>query len=270
MSKRTAFLSGGLVAMVVMLGAWLAAQVWFAPAPSTGAPVVNAQQSGNNPSNSASLPQQQATPVQNVVIVSGLGHSSATPDIARLTVGVEALGPNVGQVVGDVNGKQSAIIAKLKSLGVADKDIQTTSYNVSIDRSKPQAPGAPDSGPLTYHASNTAQITVRKLDQLSAILQAAVDAGANNIYGVSMSLSDTSALANDARAKAIADARNKADSLAKAAGVKLGRIISISEGSVGAFPPNVFADSRAVPAAAPIEPGELQVQVQVNVVFAIE
>src|SRR5437667_27280 len=107
--------------------------------------------------------------------------------------------------------------------------------------------GAPDSGPLTYHASNTAQITVRKLDQLSAVLQAAVDAGANNIYGVSMSLSDSSALANDARAKAIADARSKADALAKAAGVKLGRIISISEGPVGAFPPTVFADSRSVP-----------------------
>jgi len=270
-SKRTAFLSGAMVAVVVMLGAWLAAQVWFAPAPSAGAPVVNAQQTGNNPSNPASLPQQQQpTPIQNVLSVSGLGRSSATPDIARLTVGVEAVGPNVGQVVGDVNSKQSAIIAKLKALGVADKDIQTTSYNVNIDRSKPPLPGAPDSGPLTYHASNTAQITVRKLDQLSAILQAAVDAGANNIYGVSMSLSDSSALANDARAKAIADARSKADALAKAAGVKLGRIISISEGPVGAFPPTVFADSRAVPAAAPIEPGELQVQVQVNVVFAIE
>jgi len=198
-----------------------------------------------------------------------LSDNHIDPDIARMTVGVESAGSNVGQVVADVNAKQSAIIAKLKSLGVSDKDIQTTSFNVSLDNSKPQAPGSPNTGPITYRVNNTAQITIRKIDQLSAILQAAVDAGANNIYGISMSLSDPSPLASDARTKAVADARTKAEALAKAAGVKLGRIVSISEFTGSAFPPAVFADSRAN-AQGPIETGELQVQVQVNVVFAIE
>ncbi len=270
MSKRFVFLSGALVAVVVMLGAWLAAQVGLGQPSNVNAPVVSAQQTGNNPVNTSAFPQQQPpASTQNIISVSGIGRSSATPDIARMTIGVEAVGANVGQVVNDVNTKQTAIIAKLKSLGVADKDIQTTSFNVNIDRSKPPTSGNPNDGPITYRANNTAQITIRKIDQLSAILQAAVDAGANNIFGISMSLSDTSALANDARGKAIADARSKADALAKAAGVKLGRIVSISEFTGGVVPPNVFADSRAS-AQGPIETGELQVQVQVNVVFAIE
>ncbi|MCA1552820.1 MAG: SIMPL domain-containing protein [Chloroflexi bacterium] len=269
MSRRSAFLAGGLAALVVVLGAWLASQILFAQPPSANVPIVGAQ-SANGTTGIFGAPQQQTTPNTplNVLTVSGIGRSNAAPDIARLTVGAEAVGANVGTVMGEVNTKQAAIIAKLKALGVADKDIQTTNFNVSIDRSKPPTSGVPD-GPLTYRASNNAQITVRKLDQLSAILQAAVDAGANNVYGIQMSLADTTSIANEARTKAVADAKSKADALAKAAGLKLGRIISISELNGGVVPGPVFRDS-AVLSAAPIESGELQVNVQVQVVFALE
>ncbi len=273
MSKRTLFLSGSIIAIVTLVAAVLSSQVLFNQPSELRSPVVNAQPNANNPAinpaGNPANPQQQVTPspASSTLSVSGSGRAFATPDIARMTIGVEAMAPTVGKAVGDVNAKQAAIIAKLKSLGIADKDIQTTSFNVSIDRSKPPTPGSET--PTNYHASNTAQVTIRKTDQLSTVLEAAVNAGANNIFGVQLSLSDPSPMMSDARSKAVADAKAKADALAKLAGVKLGRIINISEGFIGGVPQPFFAEARVV-AAGPFETGELQVTVTVNVVFAIE
>lgn len=255
MSRRRTFLSGALVALIALIGLALVAQVYFNQPADFRPAVVSAQ-------------QPTAVPAQNSTIsVNGTGRASATPDIARMTIGVESVGPNVSKAVSDVNTKQAAIIAKLKALGVADKDIQTTNFNVSIER-KPPTPGGTTEGPLTYHAMNTAMVTIRKIDQVAAIVDAAVQAGANNIYGVNFSVADPSPMMSEARNKAVADAKSKAEALAKGAGVKLGRIVSISETPCG-FPQPVFADSRAL-GAAPIEAGELQVTAQVQVVFAIE
>lgn len=272
MSKRIMFLSGALVAIVVLIGLVLGSQLYLGQPSQLRASIANAQPSDHNSVGALlTSPQQQATatPAQSGTIsVSGIGRATAAPDIARMTIGVESVGPNVGTVVSDVNTKQAAIIAKLKALGVAEKDIQTTAFNVSIDRSKPPTSGSPE-GPLTYHAVNTAQITIRKTEQLSAILEAAVQAGANNIYGVNLSLADSTPLQSEARSKAVADAKAKAEALAKAAGLKLGRAVSISEGAVPGFPQPVFAaDARS--AGGAFETGELQVNVQVQVVFASE
>lgn len=256
MSKRMLFLSGGLVAVVALLGLALVAQIYFNQPTSLRASVANAQQ------------QATPTPAQSGTIsVNGTGHASATPDLARMSIGVESVGADVSKVVGDVNTKQATIIAKLKALGVTDNDIQTTNFNVSIER-KPPTPGSATEGPVTYRATNNAQVTIRKTDQIAALIEAAVQAGANNIYGINFSVADPAPMMSEARSKAITDARTKAEALAKAAGVKLGRIISISETPFG-FPQPVFADARAG-GAAPIEAGELQVTAQVQVIFAIE
>ncbi len=266
MSKRIIFFAGVVVALIAMV---LIGQL-LNPQTNLRASVANAQPTDHNPISGPAPTQQQITssPVTGTISVNGVGRASATPDIARLTLGVESVGPNVGKVVSDVNTKQAAIIAKLKALGVAEKDIQTTNFTVSIDRSKPPTPGSSE-GPLTYHAANTAQITIRKTDQLAAILDAAVEAGTNNIYGVNLSLSDPAPMMSEARGKAVADAKAKADALAKAAGVKVGHIVSISEFNAGGIGQPVFADARASAGGA-FETGELQVSVQVQVVFAIE
>ena len=270
MSKRAIFLSGGLVAVVAFIGLALVAQVYFGQLTYWRATAANAQTSHTNPVGGLFTTQQQATPAptqSGTISVNGTGHASATPDMARLTIGVEAVGADVGKVVSDVNTKQTAIIAKVKALGVADKDIQTTNFNVSIER-KPPTPGSTSEGPVTYRAINNAQVTIRKTEQIAGIIEAVVQAGANNIYGVNFSVADPAPMMSEARSKAVADARTKAEALAQAAGVKLGRIVSISETPFG-FPQPVFADARAG-GAAPIETGELQVTTQVQVVFAIE
>ncbi|MBI5879182.1 MAG: SIMPL domain-containing protein [Chloroflexi bacterium] len=261
MSKRTIFLSGGIVAIAALAITVLAVQIMSSTPASLKAPVAGAQ-----PATGSVLQAPAAAPAA-TVSVSGIGRASAAPDIARLTIGVESLQPNAGKAVSEVNTKQAAIIAKLKALGIADKDIQTTNFSVSIDRGTQPRPGA--DGPVSYRASNTATVVVRKLDQLGAVIDAATEAGANTIYGVSLSLSDNTAIVGDARNKAVADARAKAESLAKAAGVKLGRIISISEAGA-ASPVPVFAAAEARGAGGAIETGELTVSAQVNIVFAIE
>lgn len=268
MSRRIIFLSGGLVAIIAVVGAMLVSQLWFNQPTNIQTSAVNAQPMANAPSFGANGANPQVVPTvpPSTVSVQGVGRATAAPDIARITIGVESTGPNVGKAVTEVNTKQKAIIAKLLALGVAEKDIQTTNFSVNIDRSKPLPSGA--DGPVAYHVNNTAQITVRKPDQLAAVIDAAVSAGANNIYGVNLSLSDSTTVMGEARAKAVADARAKAEALAKAAGVKLGRVISISEGFVGG-PQPVFGDARAQ-SAGPIETGELQVSAQVQIVFAIE
>lgn len=260
MSKRTIFLSGGIVGMAALAIALLAAQIMGGSPLSVGAPVAGAQ-----PSQGALL-QAASTPAA-TISVSGVGRASAAPDIARLTVGVESLQPTAAKAVDEVNTKQAAIIAKLKALGIADKDIQTTNFSVSIDRGTQPRPGA--DAPVNYRASNVATVVVRKLDQLGAVIDAATGAGANTIYGVNLSLADNSALMTDARGKAVADARTKAEALAKAAGIKLGRIISISEFGA-ATPVPVFAAADARSAGSAIETGELTVTAQISVVFAIE
>jgi uncharacterized protein YggE len=213
------------------------------------------------------LAQTTATPAPGTVSVQGVGQTSAAPDIAHLIVGVESIGPDVGKAISDVNTKQAAIVDKLKGLGIAEKDIQTVNFSVNVDRSKPGQPGTND-GPVIYNVVNTANFTIRKIDQIAAVIDAAVSAGANNIYGVNLGISDSTQLANDARTKAVADAKQRADTLAKAAGMKLGRVISISEGFAAVPQPIFAADARASSSA--IQTGQLQVTAQVQVVYALE
>jgi len=261
MSKRTIFLSGAIVAMAALAVALLGAQIISSAPGPLRAPVADARP----PSGSILQAPQSTAPA--TISVSGIGRASAAPDMARLTVGVESLQATASKAVGEVNTKQAAIIARLKALGVADKDIQTSNFSVSVDRGNQPRPGT--EGPVNYRASNTASVIVRKLDSLGAIIDAVTEAGANTIYGVSLGLTDNTAMAAEARHKAVADARAKAEALAKAAGVKLGRLVSISEAGA-ASPAPVFAAAEARTAGSAIEAGELTVSAQVSVVFAIE
>jgi uncharacterized protein YggE len=202
--------------------------------------------------------------------VVGVGTASGTPDVAHVNVGIDTESSAVQQAVNDNKTKMAALLDALKGLGIQDKDIQTTNYSVYTQRA-PGPNGAPDSGPLTYHVTNQVDVTVRDVSQLGDILDKAVAAGANNIYGVNFSVSDTSKLQADARAKAFADAKARAASLAQLAGVQLGDVVSISE-VIGNSGP-IYAANAAVGmggGGAPIQPGELQVNMSVQVTFAIQ
>jgi uncharacterized protein YggE len=122
--------------------------------------------------------------------------------------------------------------------------------------------------------NNQVNVTVRDVAKLGDVLDKTVAAGANNIYGVNFSVDDTSKLEADARAKAIADAKARAENLAKLTGVTLGDVLSVSEVIGGASP--IFEGARASVAmglgggGAPIQPGELEVNMNVQVTYAIK
>jgi uncharacterized protein YggE len=122
----------------------------------------------------------------------------------------------------------------------------------------------------TYIVSNMVNVTIRDLDKVSTVLDAVVEAGANNIWGVNFSLEDQTTAQADARAKAIDDAKARAEALAELSGVKLGPVMSISEILSGGSYPVAFAVERAASGGGPISPGELEIGYQVQVSYFIE
>lgn len=205
------------------------------------------------------------------ITVVGAGTASGTPDVAHVDIGIDTQAGSVQQAVSDNKTKMNALLAALKSAGIADQDIRTTNYSVYTERPPVPTPsGNANSQTVTYHVANQVSVTVRDVNQLGGVLDKAVAAGANNIYGVNFGVKDPSQLQSDARARAVADAKARAESLAKSAGVTLGDVVSINE--LSGAPGPIFAPAAVGSGGggAPIQPGELDVTVSVQVTYAIK
>lgn len=217
------------------------------------------------------------------VRVRGEGEASAAPDIARIHVGVDIRALTPEQANNDASQRMAAVIAALKQLSVADKDLKTGQYSVSFEpeQQQPTPPQPPAAGaqpkaaelPATprgyYHVVNSLEVTLRDLKSAGRALQVAADAGANNVWGVTFELEDDSKLISEARSRAVADAKKGAEELAKLSGVTLGEIVSISEADApGAYTPGPVYAMRAAANDVPIEQGQITVHYGVNVVYA--
>jgi len=215
--------------------------------------------------------QASSGSVERGITVVGVGKASGTPDVANVSVGIETRDQSVQKAVADNNARMSELLDVLKGLGIPDKDIRTSNYSVYAE-SQPifGAEGKGEEGPLIYHVSNQVTLTLRDISKLGDVLDKAVATGANNIYGVGFTVDDTSKLEAEARADAIADAKSRAESLAKLVGVSLGDVLNVSEVVSGTGP---VYERMAVPAGgapAPIQPGELEVTMNVQVTYAIK
>ena len=214
------------------------------------------------------------SPVQTITVV-GHGSVRLEPDVARVSIGLETMGESVSEAVEANGAKMDAILAALEGAGIAQEDIQTTNYSVQVDRSPEQLPRAGGTGSdepqPRYRVSNMVNVTIRDLDKVSETLDAVIEAGANNIWGVSFSLEDSTDAQAGARARAVEDAQARAESLAELGGVELGPVMSMSEiiGG-GAVPMPVMAAERAMGGAGPISPGEVEVSYQLQVSYFIE
>jgi uncharacterized protein YggE len=154
------------------------------------------------------------------------------------------------------------------------KDIQTSGFSVWTER--PYGSEGPSGDELLYHVTNQVAVTIRDLETVETVLGSAIEAGANNIYGVTFSLADPSQVESEARKKAVADAQAKAQELATLNDVKLGDVVSVSEvlGGGGRY----FAGGvREVALAAglgggggPIAPGELELTLQLEIVYTVQ
>lgn len=217
----------------------------------------------------APAPGGGAVDQPHLISVNGNGVAYGKPDIAVAQIGVQTRDENPGRAVSDNTEKMNAIIAELKKLGIEEKDIQTSNFSVYAQQNYDNS-GIPTD--YTYVADNTVSVTIRDLGKVGDALGKAVAAGANSIYGVSFSVSDQSALEAEARDKAMADAKARAEQLAKAAGVTLGEPMSISEYTSG---PALYYDVRAAEGlggggSVPVSTGQIQVSLQVSVTYIIK
>lgn len=207
---------------------------------------------------------------QNSISVSGSGLAYGRPDLVTISIGVQTINTDAGQAVAQNNTKAESIMAALKALGIEDKDLQTNNFSVNAQRDYDPVTGQPKDT-ITYYVDNTLSVTVRDINRLGEVLGKAVEAGANNIYGISFGVSDPAALEAEAREKAMADARVRAEQLAKAAGVSLGSPINITE-SLNYPAPVPFARDMALAAeggSVPVATGQMQVSIQVSVSYEI-
>ena len=223
---------------------------------------------------------QSTTPqMARTITVVGRGEVKAKPDVANTNIGVEVTGPTVDAAMEDAQARMASVLSALKQMGIADKDIQTSNFSINFER-QPQepkpataqaTPGAFEPPAGFYRVSNMVQVTIRDLTKVGDVLDTAVKAGANNVWGVTFALENTDALEGQAREAAVADAKSRADSLAGLTGVKVGPVVQISE-VIGSQPVPMYAmaDRAMGGGGTPVEPGELTFSTQIQVVYAIQ
>lgn len=202
--------------------------------------------------------------------VNGTGRVYLVPDIAYISIGVHTEGKNAAEVVANNAELSEKVKNALKAAGIDVKDMQTTNFSI-YPQAKYDDQGQP-TGVITYVVDNTVYVTVREIDEVGVILDTAVKAGANNIYGIQFDVADKNKALSEARIQAVQDAQKTADELAQASGVTLGAVQTISSYN---SPPVPVYDARgggmAVEQAAnvPVSPGQMVLTVDVSVVYEI-
>lgn len=198
------------------------------------------------------------------ITVTGLGTVTSVPNEAEFSLGIQTKGETAREALAANSEKMERVLAALKSAGVDSRDIKTQNISVS--------PSYAEEGQIDgYTAGNSVSVKIHDLSKAGEVLDAASNAGANEVYGPSLSRSDQDELQSKALRDAVADARKKAEVLADAAGVDLGPVTAITEGFAGG-PEPYYAEAGARLAAdkaVPIEPGTQDVQATVTVTFAI-
>jgi uncharacterized protein len=199
--------------------------------------------------------------------MNGQGEVRAAPDGVTLAAGVTSQAPSAAAALAANSARMQSVFAALKKLGVADKDMQTSNFSIS-----PQMSDANNQPPHVtgYQVNNQVRVTLDDVSKLGAALDALVTAGANQMNSVNFTIEDSAPLLTEARGQAVADARAKAETYAKAAGVTLGTILSISENENSGLRPvysaaPMFSAARTIPVAA----GEESVMAQVSIVWEI-
>lgn len=203
--------------------------------------------------------------------VSGNGTVYLTPDIAYIYVGVNTDDPDIAKAVSQNNTQTQALVDALKNNGIAAADIQTSNFSVYTNQNFDKLTGQQISG-VSFTVNNTVSVTVRDLSKLGSLLDTAIKAGANNINSISFDVADKTAAMAQARQKAMANASDLADELAKTAGVKLGDIQSITYSDNSPMPYyGMGGGGAAAPnASVPIQPGQTQISVTVSVTYDIK
>jgi hypothetical protein len=195
------------------------------------------------------------------ITVNGRGEVRAAPDCGQVRVGVATQSASAREAQLANDRAVEAVIAAVKAQGVTKENIQTSEYGIW--------PEYNEKGQLwRYRINHNLTVEVKAIQKLGAVLDAAVAAGANQSCSISFDRSDREVLEREALKKAVADARQRAEALAGAAGKSITRVVSIAEGAAQQEPP-VYRSMAQLEGAGsvPVEPGELAVSAAVEVTF---
>jgi uncharacterized protein YggE len=220
---------------------------------------------GTRPSAAATQDDPRST-----ISVVGDGRLLTQPDVAYVSLGVEANGATFTETQATASTQMQAVINTLVGLGISHDDIHTSRLTAS-----PVYDQRNNNALTGYRATNSVQVTLRDLDRVGAIVDAVTAAGANRVDSVTFAIENIDAPKNQARAQAMQNARAKADQLASLAGVRVVGVKSIEESDASATPQRAVPQAMAPTAAAiqsppPIEPGTQEVRTQVRVTYIVE
>ena len=202
--------------------------------------------------------------------LSATGEVKAAPDQATITLGVKTLGKTAAQAMAANRDRMSATIAALTAEGIQKKDIQTSNLNLAA-----QYAYDPNQSPrLTgYEADNEVSVVVHDVTRVGSAVDAVTQGGANQVSGVAFGLTDPQPVMDEARRAAVRTLRARAELYAQAAGLRVVRLVNLAEGSADqpvfrrAMPMMAMAKMAAAP--TPVEPGQLDVDVQLTAVYEL-
>lgn len=219
---------------------------------------------------SAQVPATVAAPDGGTLLsVSAQAEASRAPDVATLSTGVVTQAADANAALRANAEQMQKVMAAVRAAGIAERDVQTSGINVN-----PQYRYAENQPPVItgYQASNTVSLKVRDIARLGDVLGALVASGANQVNGPSFEIDEPEAVYDEARRAALEKARTRADMYAKSLGLKVRRIVSISEG--GGFQPQPMMMMRAAKAmdaseSSPVSPGQSTLSASLDVVFEL-
>lgn len=213
-------------------------------------------------------------------VVRGEGKVTTKPDIAEFSVSVSTEGrtSNLSETQKENSEKNNSVISFIKENGVKDEDIRTTGYSIEPRYEYPNCAYlsiCPPAKLVGYTVRNTVNVKIRDFEKISPILSGVVERGANNLSGPYFNIDEPEKLKSEARAEAIGKAKTEALEIAKASGIRIGRIMSISEDYSPIYPvyrgymKAAVANEAALPTTPVIEPGVEEITVNVTVVYEI-
>lgn len=225
---------------------------------------------GTSMTANAASPAAIASADGTLLNVSSNAEASRVPDIATLSAGVVTEAAEGNTAMRQNAQQMDKVVAALRAAGIAERDVQTSGINLGPryhygDKQPPKITG--------YQASNTVSVKVRDITRLGKVLDALAAQGANQINGPSFEIDQPEPVRDEARLKALKQAQDRAQTYAKALGLQVRRVVSISENGGGGFRPVMMA-ARSAPLAAaemdtPVSPGETTVSVNLDVVFEL-
>jgi uncharacterized protein YggE len=210
-----------------------------------------------------------ADDAQRTIRVAGEGKATAVPDMATIQLGVVTQATQAVEAMSQNNEVAQRLMAELKKLQVAERDIQTSQFHVQPDYERGPR-GESRNTIVGYRVSNQITIRVRELPDLGNLLDALIRTGSNQVSGISLGVNDSAAVMNMARVKAIEDAQARARLYAEAAGVMVGKVVAIDE-QQAVFPQPVYLGRAMEMSAAdvPIASGEQEFTAAIHMTFEL-